>query len=73
MFRLESGAGFNRWGFVLARTKTHRLKPAPCQFGPVVNASVNKVFCSSSCALAEPVAGLALADRFTERTGMSGK
>ncbi len=23
------GAGFSLWGFVLARTKTHRLKPAP--------------------------------------------
>ena len=43
------------------------------QLGPVVNASVSNVFCSSSCALAEPVAGLALAERFTERTGMSGK
>ena len=40
------------------------------QFGPVVNASVTKVLCSSSCALAEPVAGLALAERFTERTGI---
>src|ERR1700720_1112284 len=43
------------------------------QFGPVVNARVSKVFCSSSCALAEPVAGLALAERFTDRAGMSGK
>src|ERR1700722_5583772 len=43
------------------------------QFRPVVNASVSNVFCSSSCALAEPVAGLALAERFTERTGISGK
>ena len=24
-----SGAGFSLWGFVLARTKPHRLKPAP--------------------------------------------
>jgi len=40
------------------------------QFGPVVNASVINVLCSSSCALAEPVAGLALAERFTERTGI---
>src|SRR5258708_597483 len=24
-----SGAGFSLWGFVIARTKTHRLKPAP--------------------------------------------
>jgi hypothetical protein len=23
----SSSTGFNRWGFVLARTKTHRLKP----------------------------------------------
>src|SRR5258706_15059526 len=40
------------------------------QLGPVVNARVIKVLCSSSCALAEPVAGLALAERFTERTGI---
>src|SRR5579864_3031687 len=25
----SSGAGFSLWGFVLARTKPHRLKPAP--------------------------------------------
>jgi hypothetical protein len=25
----KSGAGFSLWGFVLARTKPHRLKPAP--------------------------------------------
>src|ERR1700692_4729517 len=24
-----SGAGFSLWGLVLAKTKTHRLKPAP--------------------------------------------
>jgi hypothetical protein len=24
-----SGAGFSLWGFVLARTKSHRLKPVP--------------------------------------------
>src|SRR5712691_5103279 len=36
---------------------------------PVVKARVTKVFCSSSWALAEPVAGLALAERFTDRTG----
>jgi hypothetical protein len=28
---------------------------------------VIKVFCSNSCAFADPVAGLALAERFTER------
>jgi hypothetical protein len=33
-----------------------------------MKASAKSVFCSSSCALAEPVAGLALAERFTERT-----
>ena|ERR1700674_433062 len=27
--RIPSGAGFILWGFVLARTKPHRLKPAP--------------------------------------------
>ena len=31
----------------------------------MLNARVIKVFCSSSCAFAEPVAGLALAERFT--------
>ena len=35
----------------------------------MVNERERRVFCSSSCALAEPVAGLALAERFTERTG----
>jgi len=40
------------------------------QIGPVVKASVTNVLCSSSWALADPVAGLALAERFTERTGM---
>lgn len=34
----------------------------------VAKASVSRVFCSSSWAFAEPVAGLALAERFTERT-----
>ena len=34
----------------------------------VLNASVSRVFCSTSCALPEPVAGLGLAERFTERT-----
>ena len=32
-------------------------------------ASASNVFCSTSCAFAEPVAGLALAERFTENTG----
>ncbi len=27
--RIASGAGFSLCGFVLARTKTHRLKPVP--------------------------------------------
>jgi len=40
------------------------------QLGPVVKASVTNVLCSSSWALADPVAGLALAERFTERTGI---
>ena len=35
--------------------------------GVVVKASVRSVFCSNSWAFAEPVAGLALAERFTER------
>ena len=34
----------------------------------VVNANANNVFCSNSCAFAEPVAGLALPERFTERS-----
>ena len=33
----------------------------------VAKARVSRVFCSSSWALAEPVAGLALAERFTDR------
>jgi hypothetical protein len=37
----------------------------------VVNARANNVFCSTSCAFAEPVAGLALPERFTESTGRS--
>ena len=37
----------------------------------VVNASASSVFCSTSWALAEPVAGLALPERFTECTGRS--
>ena len=35
----------------------------------MVNASVSKVVCSTSCALAEPVAGLALAERGDEVVG----
>src|SRR5438309_1879714 len=34
----------------------------------LVNDMVSNVFCSTSCALGEPVAGLALAERFTEST-----
>src|SRR6267378_1007342 len=34
----------------------------------VVKARARSVFCSNSWALAEPVAGLALAERLTERT-----
>ena len=41
--------------------------PYPC----VVNASASSVFCSTSCAFADPVAGLALPDRFTDRIGRS--
>ncbi len=36
----------------------------------VVNARVSSVVCSTSCAFAEPVAGLALADRFTDNTDL---
>jgi hypothetical protein len=36
-----------------------------------VNASASSVFCSTSCAFADPVAGLALAERFTESTDRS--
>ncbi len=50
------------------RSNGCQLEPSAQDF-PVVNASVSSVFCSSSCAFAEPVAGLALAERFTERTG----
>jgi hypothetical protein len=44
--------------------------PAPRRYSPtvVVNAKLKSVFCSISCALADPVAGLALADLFTART-----
>ncbi len=41
---------------------------ASYELGVVAKARVRSVFCSSSWALAEPVAGLALAERFTERT-----
>ena len=34
----------------------------------VVKASASKVFCWTSCPLPEPVAGLGLAESFTERT-----
>jgi len=81
------GAGFSLRGLVAGKidrggAELRRLKPAPLnppafsaitnQSRPVVNASVTSVFCSSSCALADPVAGLALAERFTERTGIPG-
>ncbi len=36
-----------------------------------VNASASSAFCSNSCALAEPVAGLGLGERFTVRTWRS--
>jgi len=42
----------------------------PQELLEVEKAKVSRVFCSSSWALAEPVAGLALAERFTERTRM---
>jgi len=47
---------------------TCRLAGSHCL---VENASESSVFCSISCALEEPVDGLALAERFTERTGRS--
>ena len=37
----------------------------------VVRARVTRVFCSTSWALADPVAGLALAERFTDKTERS--
>jgi hypothetical protein len=43
----------------------------PGRIAYVVNASESSVFCSTSWALAEPVAGLALAERFTVSTGRS--
>ena len=45
------------------------LKEPPDYCVPTVKASVSKVFCSTSCAFADPVAGLALAERLTESTG----
>src|SRR6202451_2510665 len=64
------------------RTTYERVKQIPHRaFGPVrndnrvyplvVKASVSSVFCSTSCALALPVAGLALELRFTDITGLS--
>ena len=46
----------------------HRAPPRLPDYAFSVNARLNKVFCSTSCALADPVAGLALADRFTDMT-----
>lgn len=43
-------------------------KSSPQSVVVVVKARDRSVFCSISCALAEPVAGLALAERFTERS-----
>src|SRR5207244_11676104 len=53
-----------------AHTRARAPAPAPHRdhHPLLVNASVSSVFCSTSCALGEPVAGLALAVRFTERT-----
>ena len=42
-------------------------------FSAPPNASVSSVCCSISCALCEPVAGLALAERLIERTRMSAR
>ena len=52
------------------RAEKQRKGSSPAdQLLPVVKARVSSVFCSSSWALAEPVAVLALAERFTDRTG----
>lgn len=50
---------------------TYSYREALAWSVPRVNARVNSVFCSTSCALADPVAGLALAERLTESTGLS--
>jgi len=47
--------------------KLSRISHSPL----VVNAKVSSVFCSISCAFADPVEGLALAERFTDSTGRS--
>jgi hypothetical protein len=53
----------------IRRTKKCLAAAYPRPF--VENASDSNVFCSISCAPAEPVAGLALEDRFTDSTGRS--
>ena len=56
-------------GFRLPSSQGTAITP-PQELLEVAKAKVSRVFCSSSWALAEPVAGLALAERFTERTRM---
>jgi hypothetical protein len=50
---------------------TSQSELQPLYYPCVVKARARIVFCSTSCALADPVAGLALADRFTDSTGRS--
>jgi len=52
--------------------RTEQRSPEICNYAPsgTANASAISVFCSTSWAFPEPVAGLALAERFTERTGL---
>ena len=52
----------------IAREMGH---PSFLDFYLMVKASVNSVFCSTSCAFALPVAGLGLELRFTLSTGRS--
>src|SRR6266404_2924175 len=54
-------AGMMRKGMDCERFECHH------SVGLVVNARLSSVFCSNSCALAEPVAGLALGERLMER------
>ena len=40
------GAGFSLWGFVSARTKPHRLKPAPPSSNPIISTPMIEEACT---------------------------
>jgi hypothetical protein len=62
-------SGFRR-GVGHFRQDSQELLPFAAHHPPVVKARVRRVCCSMAWALAEPVAGLPLAWRRTERTGL---